>query len=395
MAALIRAMSPAPRTPRRVLVTLLTALLTGCAITAPRTELQERVGRSDLDVGTLRIRVRDLARRLPGMLEVLAEDIATHTDSAPVRRAMLEFKTNAVPTLQAALFQPDPVAALVDAWALVAQLQDLLPKRAAGVSPEVLARARDGLRQVEAELEAQWKELADTDDLSQVRERVHQWASEHPLEGHAYARESTVSLLAGLTDQSQQRLTRRAATLMEDTRDLTARLDLYAGSLPRQARWQAELAATQMFSSALDAPALRTALGELDRTVDILDRFGGLAANTPALVARERAAVLDALERERLALQGFVSSERQAVLASVGQERAAVVEALRAERVATLQQVDGLAGGWVDHAFERATHLVDRVFLWLLGLALLMLVGGLLIAAVVTRAWRASRKIAP
>ena len=377
-----------PRSPRRVLVAVLTALLAGCAATAPRTELQERVGRSDLDVGTLRIRVRDLARRLPGMLEVLAEDIARHTDSEPVRRAMLEFKVNAVPTLQAALFQPDPVAALVDAWALVAQLQGVLPESAEGVSPEVLARAQDGLRQVEAELEAQWKELAGTDDLSPVRERVHQWASEHPLQGHAYARESTVPLLAGLTDQSRQRLMRRAATLVEDTRDLTTRLDLYAGSLPRQARWQAELAATDMFSAALDAPALRTALGELDRTVDILDRLGGLAANTPALVARERAAVLDALERERLALQGFVTGERQAILSSAR-------DALHAERVATLQQVDGLAGGWVDHAFDRATRLVDRVFLWLLGLALLMLVGGLLIAVVVARAWRGARKIAP
>ncbi|MFP2910426.1 chemotaxis protein, partial [Pyxidicoccus sp. 3LFB2] len=72
-----------------------------------------------------------------------------------------------------------------------------------------------------------------------------------------------------------------------------------------------------------------------------------------------------------------------------------VVDALRAERVATLQQLDGMAGGWVDHAFDRTTRLVDRVFLWLLGLAALALVGGLLIAAVVARAWRPSRKPAP
>lgn len=385
-------MRPTLAFPRRLLV--LAALVSACATTAPRTALQEKVGTSDLDVGALRIRVRDLARRLPAMLEVTANDIASSTDSVEVRRAMLEFKVNSVPTLQGALLQPDPVAALVDAWALVAQLQQVLPQSGAGVTPDALARAQKGLGKVEAELEEQWKAVTGQEDVSQTRERVHQWAAEHPITGKAYARESTVPLLSGLTDRSGQRLLRTAASLLEDTRDLTARLDLYAGSLPRQARWQAELAAADLSSAALEAPALRQAVSELDRTVDILERFGGLAANTPALVSRERAAVLDAVGQERLALQGFISGERQAVLAGVGQERAAVVDALHAERVATLQQLDGLAGGWVDHAFDRANHLVDRVFLWLLAIAALALVGGLLIALVLARGWRA-RKVAP
>ncbi|MFP2902913.1 hypothetical protein ACLEQD_42560, partial [Corallococcus sp. 4LFB] len=79
----------------------------------------------------------------------------------------------------------------------------------------------------------------------------------------------------------------------------------------------------------------------------------------------ERRAVLDAVHGERLGLQAFVTGERQAVLADVGRERQAVVHALHAERVAALQQLDGLARGWVDHAFDRLGPLVDRVFLWL------------------------------
>lgn len=388
-------MSPTPHRAWRLLALVLTTLVTGCATTAPRTALQKQVGNENLDVGALRIRVRDLARRLPAMLEVMADDISANSDSEPVRRAMLEFKVNSVPTLQAALFQPDPVAALVDGWAFVAQLEDVLPKSAAGASPDSMARAQEGLRHVEAELEEQWKEVSGQEDVSQAHERVHQWAAEHPLTGHAYARESTVQLLSGLTTQSRQRLLRSAASLLEDTRDLTARMDVYASSLPRQARFQAQLAAAEMAAEALQAPALREAVGELNRTVDILDRFGGLAANTPALVARERTAVLDALDRERLSLQEFVSGERQAVLAGVGQERAAVVDALHSERVATLQQLDGLAGGWVDRAFDRANHLVDRVFLWLLALGALALVGGVIIAALLSRAWRQSRRPAP
>ncbi len=113
-----------------------------------------------------------------------------------------------------------------------------------------------------------------------------------------------------------------------------------------------------------------------------------MAANAPALVARERSAVLEALDQERRSLQDYISGERQAVMAGVGQERAAVLGALHAERVATLQQLDGLALGWVDHAFDRAGLLVDRVFLWLLGLVGLGLVGGLVLVALLARVWR-------
>ncbi|WP_241759259.1 chemotaxis protein [Pyxidicoccus parkwayensis] len=350
----------------------------------PRSELAKRVGHSDLDVGALRIRVRDLARRFSGLIEATADDLAAHTDSPEVKRAMLQFKANAVPTMQGALFQPDPVASLIDAWALLAQLEGVLPKSAAGTSPELMAKAQRSLEGMESEVEALWREVSGQEDVSAARERVHAWATEHPLTGPLVARDSTVPLLASVTSTSGRGLLRKTAGLLEDTRDITARVDIYAGSLPRQARWQAELVA----ADAMNAPAVQSILADLARTVDILDRVGSMAANTPALVARERAAVVEAMDGQRRSLQDFISGERQAVLTGVGQERAAVMDALHAERVATLQQLDGMTRGWVDHAFDRAGNLVDRVFLWLLALVGLGVVGGIIVAALVLRAWR-------
>ncbi|WP_163988485.1 chemotaxis protein [Pyxidicoccus caerfyrddinensis] len=378
-------MSPVPRLQLRVFVVVLAALLPACAtLNPPRSELAERVGHSDLDVSALRVRVRDLARRFSGLLEVAADEIAAHSGSPETARAMLTFKANAVPTMQGALFQPDPVAALLDAWALLAQLQDALPKTATGASPELLAKAQRSLGDMESQVEAVWREITGSENVSSARARVHAWAAEHPLVGTLVARESTAPLLASVTESSGGGLLKKAAGLLEGTRDITARVDLYAASLPRQARWQAELVA----ADAMNAPALQSAMAELARTVDILDRVGGMVANTPALVARERAAVLEALDTERRSLQDFISGEREAILVGVGHERAAVVDAVHAERVGALQQVDGLAHGWVDHAFDRAGHLVDRVFLWLLALVALGLVGGLVLVVLVTRAWR-------
>lgn len=378
-------MSLIPRAWRWLSVGVLAALLSACAtVSPPRSELAQRVGRSDLDVSALRIRVRDLARRFSGLIEAAADNIAAKSDSPEVKQAMLTFKANAVPTMQGALFQPDPVASLVDAWALLAQLQDAVPKTAAGASPELLEAAQRSLRDMESQVEALWRDVSGQEDVSAAHARVHQWAAEHPLTGPLVTRESTAPLLASVTAASGGGLLRKAAGLVEDTRDITARMDIYVASLPRQARWQAELVA----ADAMNSPAVQSVMQELARTVDILDRVADVAANTPALVARERAAVLEGVDQQRRSLQEFITGERQAVLVGVGQERAAVVDALHAERVATLQQLDGLARGWVDHAFDRAGHLVDRVFLWLAVLLAVGLVGGVLLALLLLRAWR-------
>ncbi|MFL5346397.1 MAG: chemotaxis protein [Hyalangium sp.] len=373
------------------LAVLLAALSTACATVKPRSPLFERVGKSDLSVGALRTRVRDMARRFPAVLETAADEIAERSGEEEMRRTMLEFKSNAVPAMQGALLQPDPVASLVDAWALLAQLQDVLPQRAAHAPPELIAHAHKSLEGLEGEVEALWKELSGNEDVSQARERVHAWAAEHPLTGPLITRESTVPLLATVTDISRVSPLGAAAILMEDTRDIATRVDLYAASLPREARWQAEL----LMGQAASAPSLQSAVDDMGRTVDILDRMGGLAERVPALVARERVAVLDGLDRSRLSLQEFASGERKALMTDVAHEREAVLAALHTERVEALQQIDAMGDRWVDHTFDRTDRLVDRVFRWLLALTGLLVLGGLLLTALLVWGWRRTRASLP
>ncbi|MFY2557521.1 chemotaxis protein [Corallococcus terminator] len=365
---------------------LLLACLDGCSVAAPRSELVRRVGRSDLSVAALRTRVRDMARRFSGLLEVSADEIAARSGSESVRQAMTTFKINSVPAMQAALLQPDPVAALVDAWALLAQLELALPEWAvsAGATPEVTAKAERMLREQEAEVEALWKDVSGREDTSPAHRLVHEWAAKNPLVGSLVARVSTVGLLADVTSQSGLGALGTAGVLVEDVRDLTARVDLYAASLPRQARWQVE----SMAQEALRMLPAREAMRDLERVVDTLDQLGGLAAGTPALVARERTAVLSALDAGREALQRFIEAERQALMVDVRGERQAILSALHTERVETLQQGERIGYGLVDHTFQRAAMLVDRVFLWLLGLMLLGVVGAIAVAFLLTRAWR-------
>lgn len=365
------------RLPTLLFTALLAALMTACTAmkAEQRSPLFERVGKSEMSVGSLRIRVRDMARRFPGVLEALADDLAARSSSPAERERMIRFKSNAVPAMQQALLQPDPVAALIDGWALLAQMQDVLPKWAAGAPPEVVDTARRSLGTLESEVEGLWRELSGSEDVSHLRQLVHGWAAEHPLTGPLITRESTVPLLAAFTDRSGVGLLGATGALLADTQDIITRVDLYAGSLPRQARWQAELAVQEMMVEG--TPVLTSAMAEMGRTVDVLVRMGALVDGTPRWATGEREA-----------LQGFISSERLAVLEGVRGERVAMLDALHTERVQTLQQADTMGRGWVDHAFDRAEGLVNHIFLWLLGLTALLVLGALGVAALLARGGR-------
>ncbi|MBF5044200.1 chemotaxis protein [Aggregicoccus sp. 17bor-14] len=346
--------------------------LAGCAtVEAPPSAALQKVGRSDLRPEELRIQVRALAPRFSGQLENLADDIARDAGDAPTRLAMTRFKANAIPAMQSALFQPDPVAAVVDAWALVAQLQDAL----VDIEAQTPGRARlatPAFAGMERELEAVWADLTGKQDTSQARARVHRWARDNPLRGSVSARTDTTALLAGLTAQSGVGALGTAGRLMDTTQDLVARMDLQTAFLPKQGRWQAEL----FTLGALQDPAYRDALPELPLLATALQEVTRQVQAVPWLMARERSAVLAGVRDERLGAQGFVTSEREAL-----------VTELRQERVAVLQEMDRTVQRAVDRSFDRAQALVDRMFLFALGLVLLAVLGALAVALLLRRRW--------
>src|SRR5580765_2631027 len=105
---------------------LIHASLSGCATTQPKSGLYDKVGHGDLTLGALRIIMRDCARRFPAVLEQAATTLGEGPQTAAQSRGLIEFKANGVPLVQSVLLQQDPVAALLDGWALLYQLRDFL-----------------------------------------------------------------------------------------------------------------------------------------------------------------------------------------------------------------------------------------------------------------------------
>ena len=304
----------------------------------------------------LRIRVRALAGPFSGQIEALADEIARRSSDPQTRFAVTRFKINAIPALQSTLFEPDPVAALIDAWVLLAQLEDAITTYGIVSDERMRALAIQRVHGMEHEIEGLWSALAGPDRVPRAQANVHAWARAHPVTTTLSARASTAPLFANLTASSGVSPLGAIATMVQQMQDMQGWLSLQAAYLPKQGRWQAEYMVQQ---TAME-PAL----------ADAASRVGDF-------VSDERRATLGALDRERNDFQSFLAGERKVVLDKMSGERAVV-----------MGDVGQMGNAWIDHAFDRATALADRLFLRLLLLVALLVAGALVALQLVFSARR-------
>jgi hypothetical protein len=311
--------------------------------------MSELVAGSQMSAGVLRVRVRALAGPLSGELESVADQVSAMSGSPAVAQAMARFKFEAIPTMQAVLFQPDPVAALIDAWAFLAQLAQLVVHLEDGdtLSSEELALAGRRFAAMEGQLVGLWGELAGPSSPARARTRIHQWALDNPMREVA-VRPTTASLLAEVTATGGVTPMGAAAALLETTQDLSARADLLNAWLPKQARWQTEYFTRQALT---DPTLLGDQLTRISALTARVTALLGLTEGLPERVTAEREAAMGALSGERRAVQGFVRDERRALMSGLQRERTLLYDFLSEERETTLEQTDRMVRGWIDRVF--------------------------------------------
>jgi hypothetical protein len=133
-----------------------------------------------------------------------------------------------------------------------------------------------------------------------------------------------------------------AASVLSVTQDLTARLDTQTMFLPKMARWQAEY----FMLEAIGDPTMHPPIPELTEALKQSGAVTDELRKLPAFIDHQRDTILSSIHAdiraERLQTQAFITQERQATLAD-------------AERISQRA---------VDHAFDRADALLNRVLVW-------------------------------
>ena len=362
---------------RLVLVLLLAGAL-GCASAGSHDSLlMERAGATEITASELRTRVRALSGPFSGLLEEAADRVLDASSQAEVRERALLWKIHNIPAMQAALLQPDPLAALFDAWVLVIQMERSLDDPAQGYTTFEQEVGRSAIAALLVEIESLAKLIRVDDDIEALREPVESWAREHPILDTSAARTPATQELARFTANTRVRVRETMSLLTETRNDFAVRADLYAAYLPKQARWHAELLITQL----LHGSEWREAVPELAVATASLDRISTTVEALPGLVTEERQAILEAVTQERLALlealdqeleqtlsfvtderlaifEKHIAEERRLILEAITAERIAAFESLRQERIETMDAVASLTQGVVDHVLLRLAQLL-------------------------------------
>ncbi len=287
-----------------------------------------------LSANQLQLASFEMGRNLSARIEGAADNIIAESTDPVVRRNALLWKISAIPLVQEAAVRIDPQVAAMDLLAFTIQQLDYLTIGSGRNSfgPQQ-AIAVDATREAQREAIALVSSALRSGKLPAPGEAyLREWAAAHPMSGPSLRR---VSILAsdwkalGLSDSSL------AATLGNVDRtiaNISYRLSYLRETLAAEARWNAELAA----EDALRAPKIDSLFSTGTAT---LHSVGTLADDTPALVDREREAVMAAIDRERVALMGDIGRERAAIMSDLDRERVAVMSDINRQRELTLQDL--------------------------------------------------------
>jgi hypothetical protein len=365
-------------TAHAIAVTALSIVLVGfsvgCGVSMRAPRIDSRAGAMAANVNQVRLKMRSLVGPMSGEIEHSADQIAAGTADPAVRRAAIRWKIEAVPTLTAALFQPEPFTALLDTWIFFNQMADFFETGAGrtqlGDSAPVAVATCRRLEQEIADVAAA---MTASGDASQLRAFTKRWAADHPIR-YAIPDRETALARALERDVPQSWSTGEAvAEFTTSVDDVNRKIDVYSDHLFRQIRWEGELLGSDLGLADLSPLAERAvqsaerATATLDSLAPAFERAVAVAEDTPALVASERKAAIDAFGADLTRTIAFLQQERIAALQQVTAERIAAIQAISQsmteERKALDQDLNHIGLELVDHAMWRLAQLVAAVLI--------------------------------
>jgi hypothetical protein len=361
----------------------------------------------DFRVAALRLRMHEYSITFAAEVELAATAIERRAADPTVQRNALLWRVRAVPEMRKACFRLEPVGALVDAWILARQMDQLFSE-GAGMSAfgTFQAEAVEISRGLVRQMREIGGAIAVSPEATAAFEHrfVDPWVAEHPLRDVSFVRESPIARFA---DQSRASgdIFQSMGTLEELAVTLSQQARIYLAELPRQVRGEVDL----LRSDLLPAKELASLKGDMDLSAAAVDRLASTAEGLPPILLNERRIVLDEMNRQRALVMEAVSLERARavgpIISAFAAERAELLRNVEAQRLATLEWATAerreaildvhreLAGAMAALRGERTTvvadvrRLVDVVLLRVAAFLVAALVVAPLVAHAYARVW--------
>jgi len=387
-----------------------TMFLSGClSRSARKTSSVKRYKNVEVSALELSSRNQSLLALYSSEIEAAADKVILESPAPVTRREALVWKVEAIPILQTSALNTDPVAAVINTWAFIFQMnaymEQPLMKNRFGVSLPVVT---DTLKRMDAEMEQLILAAAPGANIPDLRRKIVAWTAAHPIEAGLTSRRSADTDLIRQADEGDLGALASLNALQQGLGDITARLDSYNAYLPKQARWQAELLIgdlardPRLGTAAANFAILTKALDKASNNVNRMPELAGMALAgvenqrlaAQSFFTQERVQVVEALARQRMAAIADLRGERLAATADLRGERQIVLDAVHEEEIAAMKDLNTVGQQTINDLDKRSRRLADHFFWRAIELVLITLFLSLLIAWTLLRRF-ASRDLLP
>lgn len=336
------------------LLLIAVSLLAGCQYAPVRQQglLEQKIADSRLSSLQLRRLVDDYVVRFVHEVETGADHILDETDDPQIRRNAILWKSNAISACLRAGSRSDALGAYLDVALLTLQMRRLFE------SPEAANLFGPYQRiavSVALDLDKPLLDIEHALGISQPLndDLVQKLAVEYPIRDLSFDRESLTARYVDLITGSSHQIREVVSGLEESVADARRLAVLYAEILPKQARWQAELA----LLDAVGSKPLASVLHDVHAVTDLAGRMAELSERLPGIAMQERTEVERFTNSARLAITHDVDAMRRDSQKFLNDERALLVADLREERLAATRDLHAE----IAETTRRAEHMVDRV----------------------------------
>ena len=308
--------------------------------------------RPDVRVESLRARMYEYAITFAAEVDLAAAAIERRTADSTVRRNALTWRTRAIPEMRKACFRLEPVGALIDAWTLARQMEQLFSQ---GSGSSAFGPFQAEAVEASRRLVARMREIGDSIAVSQDARAefehriIDPWIAEHPVHDLTFVRESPIARFA---DQSRARGdTLQSVGTMEDLAlSLSQQARIYLADLPRQVQGELELIRADILS----ADDLASMQGDLHMSAAAANRIASTAEEVLPLALSERRIVLEEMNRQRALVMEALSVERE-------QAVGALVHAFAVERGEMLRNFESQRRATLEWATAERREVIDEV----------------------------------
>jgi hypothetical protein len=331
----------------------------------------------DVELSAQRIRLgaQNFAKDFMALVELTAEEIAAQTSDPVVRHNALVWKVNAIPAIQVAMYQPDPLVSYVEGWTLLVQMRQYFEtgdgKDLFGDQQYLAIEALDdGERRIREGVEALREELGNAN----LEQFVYRWADQNPLTNDRFLRRSPTVAVAELLADGKEGGLSTLGSMVEMAENAQQMALVLASYAPKQVMWQSEL----MIEDVLDTASVAPMLDAID-DMEVVRAATAFMTIAPQLIAEERAAVFQEIARERLAMMREIERQREETQIQIAEvlaaERAEISAEIARERAAIFAEMQGLTANTFGETRSLLDHLMLQAGLGLFGTALLVLIG--------------------